>query len=69
MKDFQLRFIVFMIFPEASQEGIKQKLELFDLPIYQGTLYIKTSKGYTSESTYGIAEKNDLSHSDKITSR
>ena len=42
--------------------------KLFDLSIYQGTLYIKTSKGYTSESTYGIAEKNDLSHSHKITS-
>jgi hypothetical protein len=32
------------------------------------TLYIKTSKGYTPESTYGIAEQNDLSHSNQITS-
>jgi len=44
------------------------KVVLYQLPSYQGTLYIKTSKGYTSESTYGIAEKNDLSHGQKITS-
>lgn len=48
----------------------KNKLKLLQnkYSTFQGMLYIKTSKGYTSESTYGIAEKNDLSHSDKITS-